>query len=105
MKKIIILDAQTDPGGGLNVHVCGWFPVEAGREIPIPGATSIYRDATDAELLALQLGEIIEESDALQYPATWRLAQIRGDLVTKYNARAIAILWRELGWDFLGALR
>lgn len=90
-KQIIILNNPPGSSGDTNVVYAFWLTLPAGQQTPNPGMTSAYRGASAAEIASLKTGAVVEEINAGQYPASWTLAQIQGDLQTKYTARQSAI--------------
>lgn len=88
MREIIIL--ETFPGTGLGdttVRHAFWFAVPLARRVPKANATSVYRDASALELVALQDGSVYEESYSIQIPAGQTIAQIKTLLEGRYAAR------------------
>ena len=89
-KQIIVLDTQPLPGNISQVNVVFWFPVIAGREIALPGATSRYKGATDVENGAIASGTVVEEQFQLQSPPGTSAATVKSQLQAAYaNRKAI----------------
>lgn len=86
-KQIIVLDTLPLPGGISQVNVVFWFPVAAGREIAIPGATSKYKGATDVENGAIAAGQVVEEAFQLQSPPGTSTATVKTQLQSAYTNR------------------
>ena len=60
-KQIIVLSTAKWPNGtDISVRAAAWFYPAAGREVPLPNASSAFRNATIAEIQAIQAGTVIE---------------------------------------------
>ena len=91
-KQIIVLSTAKGPNGtDTSVRVAAWFYPAAGREVPMPNASSVFRNATIAEIQAIQAGTVIEETYEILYPSGTSVTAIKADLVSRYNARAAVI--------------
>jgi hypothetical protein len=101
-KQIIVLDVSKPNASDINVHWVFWLYPAAGREVPLPNATSLWRGAQPADITALQAGTVVEEPDAVQYPAGSTKVQIEADLVARYNARAAAFAAKQNPNQFYG---
>lgn len=87
-KQVITLETNPSDGGAIIVNVAMWFPVTAGKEVPIPSLTkSTWSGASAAEIQALQLGQVKEEVQVLRFPSSFTTAQIKAALVSAYNDR------------------
>jgi hypothetical protein len=90
-KQIIILDVSTGPGGDLNVHWLFWLTVALAAQVPISGATSLWRSAAAGDITNLQTGAVIEESHAAQWPAATTKATIQAAILALGTARQTQI--------------
>ena len=105
-KKIIILE-RTDEPSDYNFNVLFWLNVPAARQrfFANPAATSMYKDATPEEIVAIQSGQVSEAVRRFSYPAGTTIATIIADLQTKYNASQALLnsrnAWVRYGtyWD------
>lgn len=101
-KEVVVLRTFLGPGGDRNVNFLLWLSVPAGSEIPIPGGTSDWAGASAAENTAIANGQILEEVYSTQYPQTMTVAQIKADLVSRYNARQAQVTARPNPNQFYG---
>ena len=70
MKKIIVLRDEVQVPGYRDVDLCLWFAVPAGQELPQPGMSeSHFKEASAAEITALQEGSVIEQVVRIRVPA------------------------------------
>lgn len=91
-KQIIVLSTAKGPNGtDISVRAAAWFYPAAGREVPLPSASSAFRNATIAEIQAIQARTVIEETYEFLYPSGTGVVAIKADLVSRYNARAAKI--------------
>ena len=83
-KKIIILERE----GTMNdCHYCFWLDVPTIRQkfYASPDATSIYKNATTQEIDDIKTGKIKEVMGYTTYEASMTIAQVKQDLINKYN--------------------
>jgi hypothetical protein len=89
-KQIIVLDTLPLPGNISQVNVVFWFPVAAGREIALPGASSVFKNASAAENGEIAAGRVVEEQFQLQSPPGTSAALVKTQLQAAYaNRKAI----------------
>ena len=86
-KQIIVLDTLPGDGGRNMVRAAFWFPIQAGKRIPISGATSSWTGASGQELTALADGSVVEEVVSMPFAASYTAAQIRAALLTAWTDR------------------
>lgn len=106
MRQIIIQDRINIPSD-FSFRYVFWLAVPAARQTfyANPAATSVVKDATTAELQAIQNGAVIEEQYTDNYAAGTLIAAIQASLIAKYNARQTVINntnpWQYYGssWD------
>jgi hypothetical protein len=84
-KKIIVLERIGEPSDESYNYVL-WASVPAGREPAYANAakTSAYKDATAAELTALETGTVVERTGTIQYQSGGG-ANIKQDLQRLFN--------------------
>lgn len=93
-RQIIILETNPAEGGMISTLVAFWFPVTKTQEVWRPAMVSVWKSQggvggpSDAETLALQQGEVIEEVRSIQFPQSSTQQQILDSLVSIYNDRA-----------------
>lgn len=90
MKQIIVLETFPLPGGVSQVNCLFWFPVIPGREIPRPGATTVFRTASTAEVQAIQQGTVVEEAFQHHVPPSTPQATVQTQLQAIYANRKAA---------------
>lgn len=85
-KKIIILETVTDTT--ILLRCVFWADVPAARVTAYANtaATSQYKDASAAELLAIQNGQVTEQLLQREYAPGTTGAAIQADLVAEFNA-------------------
>ena len=84
MKKIIILERL----GTLNdCNYCFWLTVPATRQAfyANPDAMSSYKNASTQELQDIKDGKVKEVTGYKTYEASTTIAQVKADLISKYN--------------------
>ncbi len=87
-RQIIILETSRGTGqGDTSVRHAFWFAVPVARRVPTPGAASVFRNTTAAEVTALQDGSVYEEVYEVQIPVGQTVAQIKATLEARYAAR------------------
>lgn len=71
MQQIVILKLTDDTAtaGTVTLEYLFWLTVQTGREEPMSGARSAYKDAPKEVALALQAGTIIERQKRRSFPA------------------------------------
>ena len=93
-KRVIVLDrlldAETHEGQGMpqQVRYVLWADVPATRQAfyVIPTATSQWKDATAADVTALQTGVVVEREEILRIPKTATAAQIQSVLQARWQS-------------------
>lgn len=85
IKKVIILERSTER---LEFRYALWGDVPAARQefFADPARTSAYKDASAAELTALQNGSVAERVGVAGYPAGTAIAIIEGELQAAWTA-------------------
>lgn len=87
-KQIVILETNTDNGGAFSVRLVFWFPIVAGKQVPIPALTkSLWTGASAAEITALQNGSVVEELRNFSFAKTETTANIKLFLAKAYADR------------------
>ena len=93
-KRVIVLDrllaAETHEGEGMpqQVRVVFWADVPAARQPFYANATvlSAWKDATAADVIALQTGVVVEREEILRIPKTATAAQIQSVLQARWQS-------------------
>lgn len=102
-KQIIALDKNQGDVGFFNLRVAFWFPVAAGKEVPVPGLnSSAYNGASAAEINSLALGSVVEVVRNFSFPTNTTGALIKSTLDAAY-ASVLASL--PVKGDFYGIFR
>lgn len=87
-KQIIALETNPSDGGYISISTAMWFPVAAGKEVPVPTLTkSAWTGASPAEIQALQAGTMKEEVNTFRFPSSYTAAQIKAELQASYVTR------------------
>lgn len=99
MRRIIILETVASAATG-EVRVTGvfWFSIAAAAaKVPRPGMVSVAAGLSGAAVItvdeqaALESGDVREEPFTLSYSSSTSAANIKGDLVQRWNDRNAAI--------------
>ena len=102
-KQIVIIETNTADGGSNTVRAVFWFAVPVARRVPRPDITaSAYKDATAAEMTALQDGSVLEEVKLQGFPASQTGATIKATLVQQYTDRATYLATLPFKLQFYG---
>ena len=86
-KRIIILDRVNIPSD-MDFNYVLWVDVPASRQefYANPNAKSLFKQASAAELTAIQSGAIVEMQGILRSVAGQTIAQIQTQLIAAFNA-------------------
>lgn len=106
MKQIIVLDTNPSEGGLVTIRAVFWLPVASGSEIPQPGlAGSVWKGASAAEIVALQVGTFVEEVRSFLFPnaAGYTTADMQKFLFLVYTSRSNYILAQPARGQYYGA--
>ena len=112
-KRIIVLDrlldAETHEGEGMpqQVRVVFWADVPTTRQPFYANATvlSAWKDASAADLTALQTGQVVERTETLRIPKSATMAHIQSALQRRWQDYQTQINtynpWNRYGtfWD------
>jgi len=105
-KQIIILDRVDEPSDN-SYNVAYWLTIPPARVAAYadPNATSRFTQATAAELLAIQNGEIVEYVEKTSFVAGTGIPAIQAALINRFNVLQAAATsrnpWVRYGttWD------
>ncbi len=105
-RKIIIQERINEPSD-FSFKFVFWADVPAARQALTanPTASSVVKDITPEELLAIQNGSVVELQDSANYVASTPIAAIQTDLINRFNAFQAKINatnpWKFYGtsWD------
>jgi hypothetical protein len=90
-RKIIILERAGDPASAnfndLHFRYVLWADVPSARQSYFADAnkSTLVKDATAGEKSSITSGAILEHSDITNYPAGTSVANIKADLINKFN--------------------
>lgn len=86
-KQIIILETNPQAGGRISVQAVYWYPVAIGKRVPVANLQSAWKDASAAEITALQDGSVYEEVHTLLFPEGTTAASIKAGLIADRTSR------------------
>jgi stage V sporulation protein SpoVS len=101
-KKIIILTKE-NKSGYFEIQYLFWLTVPVSQQPLRVSATvtSSYRDASTAEIQAIQVGQIAEVSGMVGYTQGTSNATVTADLISRYNSAQVN-LNTESQWHYYG---
>lgn len=103
MRQIIIQDRINIPSD-FSFRYVFWVTVPSSRQsfYANPSATSAVKDASSAELLAIQNGQVLEKQDIGMYVAGTSISSIQADLISKWNTYQ-AYINSANPWQYYGS--
>ena len=106
MKQIIVLE-RTDNN---RFTVAFWLDVPVARRpfYADATATSAYKQASAAEITAIQTGAVKEQTGDFSFPGALTIANIQALLIAEFTARQLAVNnfnpWNRYGTNFDGTV-
>ena len=103
MARQIIIQERINIPSDFSFRYVFWASIPATRQSFNVNAlaTSTVKDATAAEILAIQNGQIIEQQNTANYISGTPIASIQADLIAKFNAFQAQVTAQN-PWTFYG---
>jgi hypothetical protein len=87
-KQIILLETNPQDGGMVTMRAVFWYAIPANRRIVLPDTTvSAWLGASNAELIAIRDGSVLEEVRVLSMPVSSTTAELKAAINKAYTDR------------------
>lgn len=101
-KKIIILRDDQKKIGLRTIGFCLWFSVPVGDEVPEPGRSSAWNDASAGEVASIQNGSVIEQVVRSEVPVAYTATELKTFAIALYDSIEAAFTTQQPATGYPG---